>query len=171
MAVTPLRRYGRPGMVLPQVTASFAARLTAFTIKDGKAKVTLEFGGEDEELPDGIASALQRAERDGRQQVVLVSLSRAQQVPGTETDEYMDVAEKVAVGWTLREELARALAEQRDPDTGRIEQDDERDEPAVMPVGTFVGPDPEAAVETATAVDPQQAARAAGTVAARRRRA
>ncbi len=167
----PIRRDGRPSMSLPRVSASFSAKVKTFNVTDGKCKVLLEFGGEDdvEPIPDSLAADLLRAHKDGRQRVVLVSLRQQLAIPGTESDADLDDESKVAVGWVLREELADILAAQAAP-SGRIEPDEGRSEPPVLPVGTFVGDDAGATVDARTREDAVSMARAAGLASARKRR-
>ena len=168
--VRPLRP-DDAAMALPRVNARFVAAVGAITFKDGKAKVSLELP---EGTPPEIIYSLARSQRDGNNAVVLVSRNLAQVIPGTENDDDMAMAAKVAVGLELRDELARQLLEQTDRQTGEISSNGPRPEEApLLPVGTVIGKDLEeaaAAVDGHAEVDRRGTARAAGRALGRARR-
>ena len=160
---------------LPLVSARFVATVGSIALKDGAVKLTLEI---DADLCDPqTVLDLARTQRDGSQTVVLVSQNRARPVPGTEeyirTPDQQAMAERVAIGLQLHDDLVSALLEDRDPETGYIESDGPRTERApLFPVGTRVGStveDADAAVRDRASVDPEGTAVAAGKAARRRR--
>lgn len=163
--MSSLRRLrDEPAVAMPRVTAVFDAKIKS---GDWDGKVIIELG--DDPDPE-VITAIMRARADGPQTFVLVSGRTEQYVPGTEPDNERDMREAIATGLVLRRGLARVLAEQRHPQTLRIEPDEERSGTPVVPTGTFVGDDADAAVDALTETQPDVAARAAGRAAARRLR-
>lgn len=165
----------RQAVALPKVNAEFPATVEAVTVKTG-VKITLTI--DEEQLDPDVILDLSRAMRDGTQTVVLVSRSRAQEVPGTEsvtrTASQYGAARRAALGIALMDDLVQGLLEDRDPETGYIESDGpDTERPPLAPVNTLVGKnagDAQATVEELAERDPHGTAEMAGRASRRRRR-